>query len=92
VSVYINDGARHTGELVDLGEGHVDLPWPRKTASRLAPAVRLPRGDRGEGQGWERSSASSWVISSARSPIDPRHPGASRRCSAMPRTRSSARC
>jgi hypothetical protein len=40
VSVYINDGARHTGELVDLGEGHVDLPWPRKTASRLAPAVR----------------------------------------------------
>ena len=40
MSVYINDGARHTGELVDLGEGHVDLPWPRKTASRLAPAVR----------------------------------------------------
>ena len=40
VSVYINGGARQTGELVDLGEGHVDLPWPRKTASRLAPAVR----------------------------------------------------
>jgi hypothetical protein len=40
VSVHNNGGARHTGELVDLGEGHVDLPWPRKTASRLAPAVR----------------------------------------------------